>query len=91
MSDLICKDVKTKNNQVNSLATVASALYSSSAKDLETVAFFLVFQESIESLRKIQKSVTDNRVSRQSPPPIRINKGFKLEISGSLEKCPLFS
>jgi hypothetical protein len=43
----------------------AIALYYASAEDLETVCCFLDFQEIRESPMKIQKPVTDFRVSTQ--------------------------
>jgi hypothetical protein len=44
---------------------MAMALYSASAEDLETMDYFLERQEMRESSQKIQKPITDLRVSEQ--------------------------
>ena len=54
----------------NSLVTNVKTLYSASAEDLETIACFLDFQESIESPRNIQNPVTNLLVSRHDPQSI---------------------
>ncbi|MDV3194007.1 MAG: hypothetical protein Q8835_03070 [Sweet potato little leaf phytoplasma] len=51
----------------SSLVTAANALYSASAKDLETVGCFFDFHEIKDSPRNTQKPETDFLVSRQAP------------------------
>ena len=51
----------------NSLVVAAMARYSALAEDLEIVVYFLAFQETKESPRKIQKHLTNFWVSSQDP------------------------
>jgi hypothetical protein len=52
-------------NQVISQLVMAMALYSASAEERETMDYFLERQERRESPKKMQKPMTDLRVSEQ--------------------------
>lgn len=62
--------------------------YSTSVKDLETMACFMVFQEIKELPKKIQKPIPDLRVYGKEPKII-INIGLKLKQRSRTRQNPL--
>ena len=59
--------MKQLHNQTNSLVGAAMVRYSASAEDFKMVVWFLAFQETKESPRKIQKPITDLQESKHDP------------------------
>lgn len=64
---LIMKSVNKLCSHTSSLVVLDILLYSASAEDLETVFYFLVFQEMREWPKKTPKPVSDRPLNRQFP------------------------